>query len=73
VHLAEHGHPVLGDPLYGKSIGDPELRRVSAELGRQALHAALLAFAHPITGELLRFETEPPEDFQRALSALRLG
>ena len=50
VHLAEHGHPVLGDPLYGKSIGDPELRRVSTELGRQALHAMLLAFAHPITG-----------------------
>jgi 23S rRNA pseudouridine1911/1915/1917 synthase len=72
VHLAEHGHPVLGDPLYGKSIGDPELRRVSTELGRQALHAAVLAFAHPITGEPLRFETEPPEDFQRALSALRL-
>ena len=72
VHLAEHGHPVLGDPLYGKSIGDPELRRVSNELGRQALHAAVLAFVHPITGEPLRFETEPPEDFQRALSALRL-
>ena len=71
VHLAEHGHPVLGDPLYGKSIGDPELRRVSTELGRQALHAALLAFAHPITGEEMRFEAEPPEDFERALSALR--
>ncbi len=73
VHLAEHGHPVLGDPLYGKSIGDPELRRVSTELGRQALHAALLAFAHPITNEEMRFETEPPEDFERALSALRGG
>ncbi len=72
VHLAEHGHPVLGDPLYGKSIGDPELRRVSNELGRQALHAAVLAFVHPITGEPLRFETEPPDDFQRALSALHL-
>jgi len=71
VHLAEHGHPVLGDPLYGKSIGDPELRRVSTELGRQALHAALLAFAHPITGEGMRFKAEPPEDFERALSALR--
>jgi 23S rRNA pseudouridine1911/1915/1917 synthase len=73
VHLAEHGHPVLGDPLYGKSIGDPALRRVSTELGRQALHAALLAFAHPITNEEMRFETEPPEDFERALSALRGG
>ena len=71
VHLAEHGHPVLGDPLYGKSIGDPELRRVSSELGRQALHATVLAFAHPISGEPLRFETEPPEDFKRAVQALR--
>jgi 23S rRNA pseudouridine1911/1915/1917 synthase len=71
VHLAEHGHPVLGDPLYGKSIGDPKLRSASTELGRQALHASLLAFAHPITSEEMRFETEPPEDFQRALSALR--
>ncbi|MGB9340743.1 MAG: RluA family pseudouridine synthase, partial [Polyangiales bacterium] len=62
VHLAEHGHPVLGDPLYGKSIGDPELRRVSTELGRQALHAAVLAFEHPIGGEPMSFETEPPED-----------
>ena len=73
MHLAEHGHPVLGDPLYGKSISDPELRRVSSELGRQALHAALLTFAHPITGEAMRFETEPPEDFLSALHALRAG
>ncbi len=73
VHLAEHGHPVLGDPLYGKSIGDPELRRVSTELGRQALHAAVLAFDHPISGEPMRFETEPPEDFQQALRSLRLA
>ena len=71
VHLAEHGHPVLGDPLYGKSIGDRALRRVSTELGRQALHATLLAFAHPITGAPMRFETEPPEDFQQALASLR--
>ncbi len=71
VHLAEHGHPVLGDPLYGKSIGDPELRRISTELGRQALHATLLAFRHPIHDTPLRFETAPPEDFERALASLR--
>ncbi|MGB8330601.1 MAG: RluA family pseudouridine synthase [Polyangiales bacterium] len=71
VHLAEHGHPVLGDPLYGKSIGDPDLRRVATELGRQALHATLLGFTHPIGGAPMRFESEPPEDFQRALHALR--
>ncbi len=72
VHLAEHGHPVLGDALYGKSIGDPELRRVADELGRQALHATVLAFEHPITGKAMRFETEPPQDFQNARRALRL-
>lgn len=71
VHLADHGHPVLGDPLYGKSIGDPLLRRASADLGRQALHATLLAFEHPITGEALRFETKPPSDFSHALTSLR--
>lgn len=71
VHLADHGHPILGDPLYGKSIGDADLRRVSAELGRQALHATLLAFDHPIDGRPMRFETEPPPDFERALASLR--
>ena len=73
VHLADHGHPVLGDPLYGRSIGDPTLRDASQTLGRQALHASVLAFDHPISGEAMRFETEPPEDFQQALDALRLG
>lgn len=71
VHLADHGYPVLGDPLYGKSIGDPELRRVSEELGRQALHAAVLAFDHPIDRTPMRFEIEPPPDFKRALDSLR--
>lgn len=73
VHLADHGHAVLGDPLYGRSLGDPSLRRVSRELGRQALHATLLAFTHPISSEPLRFETEPPEDFRQALDSLRLA
>ena len=71
VHLADAGHPVVGDPLYGRSSSDPVLRSVATELGRQALHAALLAFDHPITGEPLRLETEPPEDFVVALNALR--
>jgi 23S rRNA pseudouridine1911/1915/1917 synthase len=73
VHLADHGHPVLGDPLYGRSIGDPMLRDVSQRLGRQALHASVLAFDHPITGETMRFETEPPEDFRQALGTLQLA
>ncbi len=71
VHLADHGHPLLGDPLYGSSIGDPTLRAVAFELGRQALHATLLGFEHPITSEPMRFETPPPADFNRALESLR--
>lgn len=70
VHLADNGHPLLGDPVYGRPPRDPLLRKASAELGRQALHAALLAFRHPVTGEALRFQTDPPEDFRRALECL---
>ena len=73
VHLADASHPIIGDPVYGTSIGDPLLRSVSERLGRQALHAALLGFDHPITAEPLRFETEPPPDFGAALAALRRG
>lgn len=67
VHMAAHRHPCLGDPLYG---ADPTL---SARLGlsRQWLHAHQLAFAHPATGELVRFESSYPEDFQHALQVLR--
>ena len=73
VHLADAGHPVIGDPVYGTTIRDPLLRSVSQRLERQALHAALLGFDHPITGEPMRFETEPPADFRAALHALRQG
>ncbi len=55
VHLAAIGHPVLGDVLYG----GPHV----PGLGRPALHARTLGFAHPVTGEQLRFEVDPPEDF----------
>jgi len=64
VHLAEHGHPVLGDPVYGRPPRDPMLREAARGLDRQALHAAVLAFAHPMTGAPLRFETPPPADMQ---------
>lgn len=72
VHLSEHGWPILGDPLYGKAGRDPRLRAAAARLNRQALHAAVLGFVHPTSGETLRFETAPPIDFQQALEALDL-
>jgi 23S rRNA pseudouridine1911/1915/1917 synthase len=71
VHLADHGHPLLGDPLYGRRPGDPRLAALAEALGRQALHAAVLGFAHPITGATLRFETPPPADLAALLAALR--
>ena len=71
VHLAESGTPVLGDPLYGRSPADPTSRTLADALGHQALHARLLAFVHPTTDERVTFEAPPPEDFVRALEALR--
>jgi 23S rRNA pseudouridine1911/1915/1917 synthase len=71
VHLADAGHPILGDPLYGGRPRDPRLRAAGNTLGRQALHARLLGLAHPVTGESQRFEVEAPESFRAALEALR--
>jgi 23S rRNA pseudouridine1911/1915/1917 synthase len=64
VHLASKGNPCLGDPLYGSGPPAPAVREAIAEAGlrRQALHAAVLGFIHPITGQKLRFETPLPRD-----------
>lgn len=70
VHFAEHGHPVLGDPVYGKPPKSEFVRKLGQQLGRQALHAQVLAFDHPLTGERLRFVSELPRDMQEALNKL---
>ncbi len=64
VHLASKGAPILGDPTYGSGAPAQAVRAAVAQagLGRQALHAAVLGFIHPITGQALRFETAPPAD-----------
>jgi 23S rRNA pseudouridine1911/1915/1917 synthase len=72
VHLSERGHPLLADVLYGHASRDPRLQEAAEAIGRQALHARLLGFQHPIGGEPLRFSVEPPEDFARALAVLRI-
>jgi 23S rRNA pseudouridine1911/1915/1917 synthase len=71
VHLSEHGHPILGDPTYGKTSRDARVQAVASSLGRQALHARVLGFRHPKTGEVLRFVAEPPADFLAACAGLR--
>ncbi|TKJ40472.1 RNA pseudouridine synthase [candidate division LCP-89 bacterium B3_LCP] len=80
IHMLHAGHPVLGDPQYGgrnRRLGPltSAQRRFVAEifeiLPRQALHAAVLSFIHPATGETLRFESEFPEDIQQVLQLIR--
>ena len=72
VHLASKGAPVLGDALYGS--GQPALpvreAMAAAGLRRQALHAAVLGFVHPITAQTLRFETPLPADMAALEAAL---
>jgi 23S rRNA pseudouridine1911/1915/1917 synthase len=72
VHLSEQAQtPLLGDWLYGRAPGDADLLAIATALGRQALHAAVLGFVHPRSGELLRFESPLPDDMAQALAALR--
>jgi 23S rRNA pseudouridine1911/1915/1917 synthase len=67
VHLSSKGSPILGDATYGSGSPAAAVRAAVAEAGltRQALHAAVLGFVHPVTGESLRFETAPPADMVR--------
>jgi 23S rRNA pseudouridine1911/1915/1917 synthase len=79
VHMAHRGHPLLGDAVYGagfrtKASRLPTDARAALEaLGRQALHAAVLGFAHPRTGEEVLFESALPPDMARLREALREG
>ena len=63
VHLASRGHPLVGDPAYG--------RKGTIPFFRQALHAARLALEHPITGRTLAWESPLPQDFAELLASLR--
>ena len=71
VHCASIGHPLLGDPVYGRT--PKPLRPLLERLGfaRQALHAAELGFVHPLTGENIRFRSELPADMVELIDQLR--
>ncbi|MBC7951483.1 MAG: RluA family pseudouridine synthase [Rhodospirillaceae bacterium] len=76
VHMTSIGHPLVGDQTYGRSraarlkhIPDPG-RQILAEFPRQALHAYLLGFTHPGTGEAIRFESTIPNDISTLLKFL---
>jgi 23S rRNA pseudouridine1911/1915/1917 synthase len=76
VHLAHIGHPILGDATYGTGFKtkaarlDPKARAALAGLGRQALHAYVLAIEHTHTQKRLRFQSELPGDLRRLRDAL---
>lgn len=61
VHMASLGHPIAGDALYGP-------RNVITELGGQCLHASVIGFVHPKTGEYMEFSSELPEYFKKFLN-----
>jgi 23S rRNA pseudouridine1911/1915/1917 synthase len=67
VHLASIGNALLGDPIYGRS--NAKLRPILKRLGfeRQALHAAVLGFTHPVGGKSLRFASEIPLDMRELI------
>ncbi|HEX4462359.1 MAG TPA: RluA family pseudouridine synthase [Polyangia bacterium] len=71
VHFSDAGHALIGDRTYGRPPREAHLRGVARTLGRQALHARVLGFVHPATGQKMRWIAEPPADFLTALAALR--
>src|ERR1700674_4670435 len=79
VHLAHIGHPLLEDSVYGPGFKTkaaqltPAGQEVLAALARQALHAYLLGFTHPISGESLQFRSELPADLARLRKAILAG
>ena len=64
VHMASIKHPLLGDGLYG-----PSSNKEGA--ARQMLHAGILGFEHPVTGEYMEFQSPLPEDFEKVLNRLQ--
>lgn len=74
VHLADLGHPVLGDPMYGgrqsARVTEPGLRAMAAALRHQALHAARLELTHPMTGAPLVLQAPPPASWHAILKGV---
>lgn len=68
VHMAHIGHPLAGDTVYG---GARAGKVMGMKAGRQMLHARLLGFRHPVTGEYMEFTAEPPDDMAKVLEFLR--
>ncbi len=74
VHMKSIGHPLLGDEVYGATKGNTSLEKTlkgQAFWPGQILHAKVLGFVHPVTGEYMEFDSELPDYFQTVLKYLR--
>ena len=72
VHMASIGHPLLGDPAYGRTRGNQRALLNELNFNRQALHAAVLGFVHPVGKEKLSFRSQLPDDIVDLIGRLSL-
>jgi len=70
VHMASIGHPLMGDPVYGRTKASHRDILKNLDFRRQALHAAELGFVHPVSKENLSFQSALPSDIQELFGAL---
>lgn len=70
VHMTSKGHPLIGDPVYGRGRNIKNAPEAARAFNRQALHASTLGFIHPITKKKLSFESALPEDMRALIAAL---
>lgn len=64
VHMSKNGHPIVGDPIYGR-------KKEEFKLNGQLLHARKVGYIHPVFGEYMEFEREAPDYFEEVLTRLR--
>ena len=72
VHLAHIGHPLVGDPVYGRARKPLSEVLKARNFVRQALHAAHLGFIHPVTGNNIALDSELPSDMRELIDELRV-
>ncbi|AMU88760.1 RluA family pseudouridine synthase [Sphingopyxis macrogoltabida] len=72
VHMAHIGHPLVGDPVYGRAKKPLSEVLKARNFARQALHAAHLGFIHPVTGNRIALDSEIPADMRELIDALRV-
>ncbi|KAB0633147.1 RluA family pseudouridine synthase [Burkholderia latens] len=73
VHCAHAGHPLLGDPVYGRARGKRSVTPLPDGFARQALHAWRLGLVHPVTGKTMQWRCPLPDDMNALVAALGFG